>query len=265
MIIRTAQMKTLEVEGLAGFERRTLARLRQYFPKHHAHLGEEKLLEIIRYGRKLAESRGFFSERNITRYIELMCSLGSGFDQDPLMPWAKEIIADRSPGTTDHKMDRLYDRAWQYIEHASADFRELIEGRDDRRFLDGLVALGRLPVEPVDLWGEAAVTTEVRTRFGLLFPSKCAHVGDQCLEELVRYAMRTAAGHQIVSLRGNMIFITIMFVVGAGFPDDPQLPWASRVLRDASIQDPSQRVNQLYSEALRCLKEWWGLGLKTGA
>src|SRR2546425_578127 len=49
-------------------------------------------------------------------YLDLMCLLGSSFDTDPQIPWASEMLADRSFPTQDERIDRVHTHCWEYAQ-----------------------------------------------------------------------------------------------------------------------------------------------------
>lgn len=236
-----------------------IARLEQHFPKHHAILGEQNLRALIQLGWKSAEMHKFSSERNVTRYIELMCLLGSGFSDDPQMPWASRMLQEPSSASEDARMDQLYDRAWDYIHHVAADYRDLVEGGDSSRFVAAVSEIRHCPTTNLEASGAKQLEADLTLRLEAIFPAKCKYIGRDCVVALIRRAIETARRYGITSTRGIVLFAVLMFVVGSGFHADPQLPWASRVLTDKSITNQVVRANQLFAEAMVCLKQWWGI------
>jgi hypothetical protein len=53
--------------------------------------------------------------------------------------------------------------------------------------------------------------------------------------------------------------VAMRFILGAEFDRDPLLPWASETLNDPSVQDPNDRADRLFTEAVRFLNHWWAL------
>ena len=259
VIIRRDQVRAFENAGAVAFEDRVIARLAQHFPKHHAILGERNLRALIQLGWKAAEVHKFSSERNVTRYIELMCLLGSGFADDPQMPWAARMLREPTPVSEDARMDQLYDRAWDYIRHVAADYRDLVEGGASSRFVAAVSEIRHCPTTNLDSSGAKQLEADLTLRLEAIFPAKCKYIGRDCVAALIRRAVETAHRYGITSVRGVVLFAVLMFVVGSGFHADPQLPWASRVLTDKSISNQVTRSNQLFIESMGCLKQWWGI------
>ena len=70
--------------------------LKKFFPDFCEAAGEPKVREFIRYGVKRAASYQITAKRDVSRYIDLMVSLGADFDKDKQLPWAGEILRTRN-------------------------------------------------------------------------------------------------------------------------------------------------------------------------
>ena len=70
-------------------------------------MAEAVLAQEIRYGIQRAGVYGFDTQRDVTKYLNLMFEFGRDFDVDPNCAWSQEILADSAPG----KMERLYEAA----------------------------------------------------------------------------------------------------------------------------------------------------------
>jgi hypothetical protein len=82
------------------------------------------------------------------------------------------------------------------------------------------------------------------------FPEKCKKLGEEQTHETIRKGMLKARQYGILSEYDVCIFIDVMFEHGVDFDVDPELPWASQVLNDPSIWDPTYRINRLYDAAM---------------
>ena len=109
--IRQEQMKKFETAAVRSFEQRLLAHLREVFPAQYSQLGEPGVRELIRYGMQRAAFYGIRSEKDVSRYISLMLTLGRDFDSDAHLSWASDIL--RNPQVTDpsEKVDLLDEAA----------------------------------------------------------------------------------------------------------------------------------------------------------
>ena len=262
MIIRREQMRVFEQVMQTGFEERMLARIREFFPKHPVMLGEEQLLLLVRLAVEKARRHTLITERNVALFLDLMCLLGSGFDADPQMPWAAEILADRSLAADDERTDVLHERGWRFAQTVAGDFKDYVEKGDYSPLIAALKTIDLVGMEELTLDAAARLAHELASNLKTAFPIRCATIGDACLTSVLDRAYQSAARYGINNGRAVSLFAALSLVVGAGFDTDPQLPWASRILRDPSTaNDPISRSRRLHRGALQCLREWWDIGV----
>jgi hypothetical protein len=261
MIIRESQLRSLEQACQTSFETRMVERIRTYFPKHAQLLSDPQLIAIIRLADRRAQTHILTTERSVAMYLDLMCLLGSGFDEDPQIPWAAKMLRDRLLPTQDERMDQLHVRGWEFARRASEDFKELVEKGDSSRFRVAIGYIRRKDTANLTAETARALEGEIRAQLRELFPVKSSLIGEDCLRALVTKAFQSAFSNGIRNARGVSLFAALMFTVGAGFDRDPMLPWALDVLVTHPDPDPVTRTNRLFSEALRALKAWWSIDM----
>ena len=110
MVIRQQQLAQLENASGKKFEDRMASHIERCFPEYAAQ-GPEKIRETIRNGIAAAEAYGFSAQRDVCHYIDLTIVFGPGFDRDPGLPWAREVLADRRFQDSSARMDELYGSA----------------------------------------------------------------------------------------------------------------------------------------------------------
>jgi hypothetical protein len=93
--IRNAQLRILAADA---FERWLVQHVRRCFPEHVRRIGEHELPMAIKQRRERAASY-FSSEPGITTFIDLTCVFGEAFDENPELPWVREIL--RNPGISE--------------------------------------------------------------------------------------------------------------------------------------------------------------------
>ena len=111
LTISRAQVDALAVHARKHFEARVLDHLRPHFPALFAALGEEEMRIVVEEGARRANDHRLVAERDVCRYLDLMCALGWDFDED--LPWAAEILV--SGGT----MRELWDGAERHLAPAA--------------------------------------------------------------------------------------------------------------------------------------------------
>src|SRR5215213_1636422 len=92
--IQKRQLGTFAAARWASFEDDLTAHLRAFFPTACASLGDAGVRAEIRYGAARAALHGVVGERDLFLYLDLMFTLGRDFDDDPDLPWARELLAD---------------------------------------------------------------------------------------------------------------------------------------------------------------------------
>lgn len=265
LTISSAQMSAIENARILAFEDRTCAHLKQYFPRHHQVLGEAPLRRVIRLGLQKAKSHDLTAECCVRAYIESMCLLGSGFDTDPLLPWAAAILNDKSAFGQVERGDRLHEQVWDYVDYVSQDYMDSSgqpavaqlagEIRGLRQGHDEILAEEKYP----------EFATQLAWRIENAFPAKCRYVGGKRIRDLIPRGVKSAWSYGITSERGITLFTVFLFVLGNGFADDPLLPWASAALNDKLIVSEVARTDRLYAEGVGFLKRWWEAAPKPGA
>ncbi|MFZ4790700.1 MAG: hypothetical protein ACOYMW_07395 [Candidatus Competibacteraceae bacterium] len=77
-----------------SFGHRLLLLLQALAPAKYQTLGDEPVRALVRSGYEAAKRHGFVTEPGMMNYIALAYVLGSGFDRDPVYPWAAATLSD---------------------------------------------------------------------------------------------------------------------------------------------------------------------------
>jgi hypothetical protein len=258
MLITTSQMQSLQAASLQQFEQRTLAHLARYFPRHLALLGEPVLLVVIRQGLERANAHGLTPECCVRSYIEFMCRLGSGFDTDPLLPWARQILGNRQ-GPPVARGDRLYDEAWQYITAISADYRDAQGQPTTARFAQELKQLRHGSDAPLPAGQRPALALQLLARLQQQLPAKCAYVGHERMHAALAQGLEAGAALGLHGERGLTLYALLRCVLGHAFASDPLLPFAQAALGPRAPATEPERVDLLFAGGLALLRQWWQL------
>jgi hypothetical protein len=115
LVIRNPQFDALGRAAYEDFVSRMRKHLRNFFPEQCEALGEAKTGQLIEFGVKRAREYGFEAEREVCKYIDLMCVFGHGFDRDDRLPWARLILESRSPPDPGERMQRLRSLAFDAL------------------------------------------------------------------------------------------------------------------------------------------------------
>lgn len=87
------------------------------------------------------------------------------------------------------------------------------------------------------------------------FPRHCEILGEEQVRKVIRLGIERAEQYELVSERDLHLYVGLMFMLGSYFDQDPQLPWAARILKDENIVDPSDRADKLHDRAMAFLNE----------
>ncbi len=86
------------------------------------------------------------------------------------------------------------------------------------------------------------------------FPEACEELGEQDTREVVRYGIDLAGSYGIDREVCVCEFIDLMFLFGVEFDRDPDLPWASEILQDESIQEQGALLEHLWEAGLESIE-----------
>jgi hypothetical protein len=249
MIIRQEQAAVFEEAILHNFENDMVEHLKQKFPKHCRFLGEENLRRRVQEGLERAKSHGLQSINGLRLFLELIFLLGSGFDTDPQLPWAADILKE-APSNESACVARLYERALDYLNEVLGPKCERLEQ-----------ALSRWRAQPVERFpqaGRSSYESHAMARLRELFPEKCRYLGEDRLRQLIQASVEAVTGCGLRSERGLSVYLGLAFLLGAGFAADLQCPFAAEVLNDKSLADPNARADRLHAAAVAHLERWNG-------
>jgi hypothetical protein len=107
-VIRNTVWDKFAEDAYADFVARMRVHLGKFFPEQCEALGPEKTGELIEFGIERARFHGFENEREVCKYIDLMCIFGRNFDQDEKQPWARHILESRFPPDPEERMRHLH-------------------------------------------------------------------------------------------------------------------------------------------------------------
>jgi hypothetical protein len=113
--IREEQFAAFRRVSIRDFERRMMEHIRKCFPARLDTLGEQKVIDLIKYGIQRAAHYGITTQRDVCKYIDLSVVFGREFDTDPKLPWARSVLEDSSAAGSMERMDYLYEVALKNV------------------------------------------------------------------------------------------------------------------------------------------------------
>jgi hypothetical protein len=106
LVIRDAQLQVFRDHSLQRFERRLKEHVQEALAAAGISFTEEVLQDQIVLGMKSARELGLIAERDVARYITIVCSVLAGFTTEPLPKPALHVL--RAPNQEPReKLDRF--------------------------------------------------------------------------------------------------------------------------------------------------------------
>jgi hypothetical protein len=220
--IRSEQMLAFQREPRQRFERELALYLTRHFPFEAAHADVPRW---VRTAVQDASRHGFWTRHESALYLALTAMLGSGFAEDPQIPWAANALANRRESSVD-RLTRLYDRAIEFLDATGGPkcswlVRAKIRvRRQDMRVLDRGIHPRALP-------------GRIRDLLVRLYPQKAAVVGQRALTDVAKMAIARVEARGATSAEATLIQAVHMYFLGSGFERDPCYPWTAALDDDA--------------------------------
>lgn len=85
------------------------------FPRKAELVGGDSIRNLIDRACKSAEMQGIRGERGIVSFAWLMFVLGSGFADDPLLPWARASLSNAALATETERLNKLYTEGVRFL------------------------------------------------------------------------------------------------------------------------------------------------------
>jgi hypothetical protein len=197
--------------------------LRENFPFHYSQWGPQTARAIVGFATRKAESYGLSTQREICLYLTLLPSLGASFDQNPLLPWATEVLRDSAIRESRVRIERLVGRAMEFL--------DACQGKKDERLVEWATTVKQQWPRMIP----EACRGELQSGAALLlkksFPEKFARVPESALRDLFEEAVGKSQFYEIRSPAGIVVYTALLFLLGWRFDEDPQLPTLAQILR----------------------------------
>jgi hypothetical protein len=96
LVIRKAQMDTLDAYSRAAFRRRVFQHVTADFPERSAELGAEGVQRLVEGAIAKGVDYGISSEDDLQGFVDLSVELGPDFEERADLQWAREILEKES-------------------------------------------------------------------------------------------------------------------------------------------------------------------------
>ena len=81
------------------------------------------------------------------------------------------------------------------------------------------------------------------------FPAECETLQEPGVCETIHYGIGRSAQYGVTAERDVCKYIDLMMVFGRDFDTRADLPWASRILNDRVLKNPTARIERLFTVA----------------
>lgn len=88
-----------------------------------------------------------------------------------------------------------------------------------------------------------------------LYPEQYDALGEEEVREEIKYGSRRAEVYGFEAETEVCRYIALMFSLGSDFDADPDFEDLHEVLQDETLEDPEERMDQLYDVALKTLEQ----------
>jgi hypothetical protein len=244
LTIRNDQFRVLAQAPRRAFEDELIEFARRHYRRESTEIGPDQMREAARTAIVRAEAFGLATKRQVTTYFSMALLLGSSFDEDPQLPWARAALLDSASDGAGGDIGPRVRQAWlttvaYVVRTAGAAGEHLVRALVRTRAF----ALGDAP-RSSGAEQEAELSALLRT----LHPTKWEHQGDDATREIVRAAQSAAEELDVNSPEGVLLLSGLGFLLGSGALDDPLFPWVRRDLAVAATGE--ERIARLHASAL---------------
>lgn len=106
--------------------------------------------------------------------------------------------------------------------------------------------------EQMSAFAEAAATdfeNRMVVHLNKCFPAECETLQEPGVREIIRCGINRSAHYGVTTERDVCKYIDLMMVFGRNFDTRADLPWASRILNDRVLKNPTARIERLFTVA----------------
>jgi hypothetical protein len=247
LLIREEQLNLLGRIPHTSFEAELVRHFMRYYPHECGRAGTAHVRELVCLGISRGLVHGYTAHREIGLFINLMVMLGSGFTSDPQIPWALAQLNDLAIDDPFQRIQRVFRSSLQYLENCF--------GPKSSGMVKTLIRIRDFDLASAPRSVGLQLYEDLSKLFQYLCPPKYSAQGEASTRELISAGFDRAELYGVKSSVGRAVHITLMFMLGARFDEDPLYPWAGQVLRDKSLADEATRVRSLHNAAMQYINE----------
>ena len=242
--ISASQMLTMRAASIAGFTHEMVRHIRRFCPRLVHSLSSSELLGIVGVTIQQARARGFTRRGPLRLWVEFSFMFGSGFTEDPMLPWIGAVL-------TDNDEDDQMERAWR-LHDLWPVYREAVLGPSHEFYV---AALRRVDsISELDTRKHIPGNAFIAEILGKIYPERLHHAGLQAHQQLVRKALTMSHGIGSDSPSDVFLIAILMSFVGHDCFRDPRHAWLGEALIRFDDTDPTSIFDSLRRTSIAYLK-----------
>jgi len=82
------------------------------------------------------------------------------------------------------------------------------------------------------------------------YPNHYLMMKEPAIRQTIRVAFARAGKYGFDTQRNVCQYLNIMLILGSGFDQDPQYPWAEAMLKDTKVSDPTKKIDGISDKTL---------------
>ncbi len=220
LLIRREQMDALRAALWPLAEDALFEDLGTVFQAEHRVLGDEGFRLVIKLGLSRCQEHDVDRYGDVRQYVFLMFLLGSHFDRDPLLKWARTALAEC--GENDDRVRCLVENATRHIEAAA--------GAKGQFYRAALARCRRLGEAELELASKESSHREYELLLRELWPERMQLLDDRQISGLLERAGKRCREFELPMPSAIMLVAVLSMMLGTHFYEDPIHPWAARAL-----------------------------------
>jgi len=236
MIIRNEQNNVLTQSAEVGYVASAVEHLKKYNPLLAISAGQSGLENLARKGLKDARRYGLADGRSLQLYLELMMTLGSGFDSDPQFCWLHPFLQKMDGVGSVARARLLHFHATAYLDRAYGVKWEFGNAAIKRAI--------QINPEQLRVVGSGIGTGSLQLLHSI-HPERMDFLDRYSLESLMTQAVNEAASARLLHPEGVGLLFLLKFAFGHEICSDPLHPWFVRKLNEESGRSESERMEWL--------------------
>lgn len=245
LVIRKEQIEAMKEAPLGAFKEQMFYHFREKFPQIYELIGKKQMQEVISLGIKRARAHGFNTKGAVRKYITLMFTLGSYFDEDPLLPWINKILEEGRQSVSIATMRKLYTEAMDYILR--------ITGENNEFYNLAIQRAKETSFEALTEDSSKDLMEQIHSDLSRLYPERYKEITETSITNIIVKGKDSAKKYGLETRAGVRVYLILMFMFGSHFDQDPLHPWAALALDNKNNIEPINKIKILYSASVERL------------